>query len=126
MKVLHCYTYIHSHTRIWGNNCQLNFGSIIIEQQKLKYIYLNLAFNLIRKTEIALKMPIKRKERENSNETTCVKSYRMDHMPTDHELFLQAFESKSLTTRFHNYFVRICTLECTHTLIDPICLRFIL
>lgn len=43
---------------------------------------------------IATKMPIKRKDRENSNETNCIKSYRMDHLPTDHELFLQAFESK--------------------------------
>lgn len=39
-------------------------------------------------------MPIKRKDRENSNETNCVKSFRMDHIPTDHELFLQAFESE--------------------------------
>lgn len=39
-------------------------------------------------------MPIKRKDRESSNETNCVKSFRMDHIPTDHELFLQAFESK--------------------------------
>lgn len=37
-------------------------------------------------------MPIKRRERENSSEGS-VKPYRMDHMPTDHELFLQAFES---------------------------------
>lgn len=52
-------------------------------------------------------MPIKRKERENSNETTttCVKPYRMDHIPTEHELFLQAFESKSFINNNH-----ICTL----------------
>lgn len=38
-------------------------------------------------------MPIKRRERENSSENNT-KTYRMDHIPTDHELFLQAFESK--------------------------------
>lgn len=42
------------------------------------------------------KMPVKRKERENSNESSSVKSCRMDHIPTEHELFLQAFESKCL------------------------------
>lgn len=48
-------------------------------------------------------MPIKRKERENSNETACVKSYRMDHIPTEHELFLQAFESKSRVLHSHTH-----------------------
>lgn len=39
----------------------------------------------------ALKMPPKRRvERENDNN----KMLRMEQMPTDHELFLQAFESK--------------------------------
>lgn len=59
---------------------------------------------MVRRTETAVKMPIKRKERENSNETaTCVKSFRMDHIPTEHELFLQAFESKSFTICIHTH-----------------------
>lgn len=38
-------------------------------------------------------MPIKRRDRENSSENGT-KPFRIDHIPTDHELFLQAFESK--------------------------------
>lgn len=58
-------------------------------------------------------MPIKRKDRENSNEINGVKLYRMDHIPTDHELFLQAFESKypychfSLPNKDYEYLINI-------------------
>lgn len=63
-------------------------------------------------------MPIKRRDRDNE----VSKSFRMEHIPTDHELFLQAFESKwFLIKNFHlvKYFYRDC-IVIFHLLIENI------
>lgn len=51
-------------------------------------------------------MAIKRRERDNDGS----KNFQMEdeHIPTDHELFLQAFESKFLKFYFSLYYYCFC------------------